>query len=114
MTPLATGWEQRNNKYDFVVIGSGYGGAITAARLSSANLNPKPSVCILERGREWQPGEFPETLGDVVTNARSDTNPLGLRTRQKHALHELPANGAKRGRHHSDAGQGGVARKAEE
>jgi cholesterol oxidase len=76
--PLSTPWEQRNTRYDFVVIGSGYGGAITAARLASASLNPKPSVCILERGREWQPGEFPETLGDVVSNARSDANPLGL------------------------------------
>jgi cholesterol oxidase len=78
MTPLATPWEQRKTSYDFIVIGSGYGGAISAARLASADLNPKPSVCILERGREWQPGEFPETLGDVVANARSDNNPLGL------------------------------------
>ena len=75
---LATPWEQRKNKYDFVVIGSGYGGAITAARLAAANLNPKPSVCILERGKEWQPGEFPETLAGVVGEARSSANPLGL------------------------------------
>ena len=40
---LSTPWEQRKNAYDFVVIGSGYGGAITAARLATANLNPKPS-----------------------------------------------------------------------
>ena len=64
--------------YDFVIIGSGYGGAITAARLAAADLNPKPSICILERGKEWQPGNFPETLGDVVGAARSDANPLGL------------------------------------
>ena len=75
---LATPWEQRNNKYDFVIIGSGYGGAITAARLASADLNPKPSVCILERGREWQPEDFPETLTGVIGAARSDLNPLGL------------------------------------
>ena len=75
---LATPWEQRKNKYDFVVIGSGYGGAITAARLASAALNPKPSVCVLERGREWQPQDFPETLPGVIGAARSDLNPLGL------------------------------------
>src|SRR5438270_6863932 len=75
---LATAWEQRKSKYDFVVIGSGYGGAIAAARLASANLNPKPSVCILERGKEWQPGEFPETLDAVIAASRSDLNPLGL------------------------------------
>jgi cholesterol oxidase len=75
---LGTPWEQRKSKYDVVVIGSGYGGAITAARLVSANLSPKPSVCILERGKEWQPGDFPETLDGVVAAARSDVNPLGL------------------------------------
>ena len=75
---LGTPWDQRKSKYDLVVIGSGYGGAITAARLASANLNPKPSVCILERGKEWQPGEFPETLDGVIGAARSDVNPLGL------------------------------------
>ena len=63
---LSTPWAQRKNQYDFVVIGSGYGGAISAARLAAANLNPKPSVCILERGKERQPGEFPETLAGVI------------------------------------------------
>src|SRR5215471_6167881 len=75
---LSTPWEQRKTNYDFVVIGSGYGGAIAAARLAGANLNPKPSVCILERGKERQPGEYPETLAGVVGEARSSANPLGL------------------------------------
>ncbi len=60
-----------------VVIGSGYGGAISAARLAAADLNPKPSICILERGKEWQPGDYPETLPEVVGATRSDLNPLG-------------------------------------
>ena len=75
---LSTPWAQRKSKYDFVIIGSGYGGAIAAARLSAANLSPKPSVCILERGKERQPGEFPETLQGVIEEARSSDNPLGL------------------------------------
>ena len=75
---LATPWENRKSTYDFVVIGSGYGGAISAARLASANLTPKPSVCILERGMEWQPGSFPETAPDVLGATRGDLNPLGL------------------------------------
>ena len=75
---LSTPWEQRKAAYDVVIIGSGYGGAISAARLAAADLNPKPSICILERGQEWEPGTFPETLGDVVGAARSDANPLGL------------------------------------
>src|SRR5580765_4184130 len=76
--PLSTPWEKRASNYDFVVIGSGYGGAISAARLASANLNPKPRICILERGREWETGKFPETLPQVLGAARSDLNPLGL------------------------------------
>jgi len=75
---LSTPWDQRARRYDFVVIGSGYGGAISAARLATANLNPKPSVCILERGKEWEPGHFPETTLDVLAATRSDVNPLGL------------------------------------
>ena len=33
---LSTPWEQRKNKYDIVIIGSGYGGAIAAARLAAS------------------------------------------------------------------------------
>jgi cholesterol oxidase len=75
---LATPWDQRKKAYDIVVIGSGYGGAITAARLAMADLNPKPAICILERGKEWQPGEYPEAPLDVAATLRSDLNPLGL------------------------------------
>jgi len=75
---LATPWEQRKNTYDFIIIGSGYGGSITAARLATAKLNPKPSICILERGKEWEPGTFPESAPDVIGATRSDLNPLGL------------------------------------
>ncbi len=75
---LSTDWERRKPSYDFIIVGSGYGGAITAARLATANLNPKPSVCILERGREWPIGSFPDTELDYVKELRSDLNPLGL------------------------------------
>src|SRR5438270_964944 len=75
---LSTPWKQRAGRYDFVIVGSGYGGAITAARLATANLNPKPSICVLERGKEWEPGTFPETTADVIGATRSDVNPLGL------------------------------------
>ncbi len=75
---LSCDWAQRRNAYDFLVIGSGYGGAITAARIRTANLNPKPSLAILERGREWPIGSFPETLDGVLGATRNDLNPLGL------------------------------------
>jgi cholesterol oxidase len=60
-----------------VIVGSGYGGAITAARLSNVPPPHKPSVCVLERGQEWKKGEFPNTAGAYAQNLR-DVNPLGL------------------------------------
>lgn len=44
--------------YDVIVIGSGYGGSIAASRLARAGKR----VCLLERGREILPGDFPDTL----------------------------------------------------
>src|SRR5438477_221005 len=69
----------RPNGYDVVVVGSGYGGAITAARLANAVLNPRLSVCILERGQEWPIGQFPDSFGDLLGNTYNPAlNPLGL------------------------------------
>ncbi|HZP02010.1 MAG TPA: FAD-dependent oxidoreductase, partial [Terriglobia bacterium] len=44
-------------EYDVVVIGSGFGGAITACRLAQAGR----SVCVLERGRRWAKDDFPRS-----------------------------------------------------
>jgi cholesterol oxidase len=75
---LAKDWATRKARYDFVIVGSGYGGAITAARLANAPLDPKPSVCLLERGKEWEVGRFPDSLDEVVGAQRNAANPLGL------------------------------------
>lgn len=75
---LSSKWESRSAHYDCVIVGSGYGGAITAARIATAALDPKPTVCILERGKEWPVSTFPDTFDGLVKNARSATNPLGL------------------------------------
>ncbi|MDP8992190.1 MAG: GMC oxidoreductase [Actinomycetota bacterium] len=47
--------------YDAVVVGSGFGGAVVAARLAEAGR----SVCLLERGRRWEPGEFPRSFSQT-------------------------------------------------
>jgi cholesterol oxidase len=43
--------------FDAVVIGSGFGGAVSACRLAEAGLE----VLVLERGRAYPPGSFPRT-----------------------------------------------------
>ncbi len=47
--------------YDAIVIGSGFGGSINALRLAQAG----KSVLVLERGRRYQPGEFPRNVRDT-------------------------------------------------
>lgn len=42
---------------DAIVIGSGFGGAVAAARLAQAGF----AVTVLERGRRWQAGSFPRS-----------------------------------------------------
>ncbi|KZL72550.1 glucose-methanol-choline oxidoreductase [Colletotrichum incanum] len=59
--------------YDVVVIGSGYGGAVAASRMARG----KKKVCLLERGKEKWPGEFPSDILPAVgelhtTNASTD------------------------------------------
>jgi cholesterol oxidase len=74
---LAKDWGQRQKQYDFIIIGSGYGGAITAARITATT--PKPSVCLLERGREWEVGKFPDKFDEVTRSVRHHVfNPTGL------------------------------------
>jgi cholesterol oxidase len=48
--------------YDVVVVGSGFGGAITACRLAQAGR----SVCVLERGKKWDKQDFPRSLGQMA------------------------------------------------
>ena len=71
-------------EFDVLIVGSGYGASISAARLA-AQLNGRLGV--LERGKEWVPGSFPDSLSDVTDQSRlkllgrskgSIANPIGL------------------------------------
>ena len=52
-----------SEKFDAVVVGSGFGGSITACRLAEKGMK----VLVLERGRRWTPGEYPRKPGDAWT-----------------------------------------------
>ena len=73
MQQLSTSSDVLGSEYQTVVIGSGYGSAITAARLAERGM----PVCVLERGKEWHPGDFPDTLRGLGGAARTKGNPLG-------------------------------------
>ena len=47
--------------FDVIVIGSGFGGAITSCRLAEANYK----VLMLERGRRWDKTSYPRKPGDM-------------------------------------------------
>jgi cholesterol oxidase len=86
MPRLASPIQNLKSHYAAVVIGSGYGGAIAASRLARAG----QQVCVLERGMEFQPGEYPNTLPEVLNNVQVDTPQafLGSRT----GLYDLRLN----------------------
>jgi cholesterol oxidase len=46
-----------DDSYDAVVVGSGFGGGVAACRMAEAGLK----VCVLERGRRWSTGDFPDS-----------------------------------------------------
>jgi cholesterol oxidase len=78
--PLAKPVSERKTAYDVVIIGSGYGGGATAARLSAwrdAEGKGK-SVCLLERGRDMRAGDFPEEPWQLAAEVRTASNPLGF------------------------------------
>jgi cholesterol oxidase len=47
--------------FDVIVVGSGFGGSVTACRLAEKGLK----VLVLERGRRWEPQDYPREPGDA-------------------------------------------------
>ncbi|MGA2987972.1 MAG: alpha/beta fold hydrolase [Terriglobia bacterium] len=67
MARLSSPIETLKEHYAVVVIGSGYGAAIAASRLARAGRQ----VCVLERGREFQPGEYPNRSTEAVAEMQA-------------------------------------------
>lgn len=52
---------QARDRYDVIVIGSGYGGGVSAARFAAAG----KAVCVIERGRAFPTGSFPTRFPEL-------------------------------------------------
>ncbi len=63
---------------DVLIVGSGFGGAVTACRLAEAGAK----VIVLERGREWGPDTFPRKPTDAWVWDQS--NPAALQRLVRH------------------------------
>ncbi|MTI87737.1 MAG: alpha/beta fold hydrolase [Balneolaceae bacterium] len=62
------------SEYDVVVIGSGYGGSIAASRMARAGR----SVCLLEKGEEIRPGDYPAKEIEAASNIHVDAPGIEL------------------------------------
>eukprot|EP01130_Rhizamoeba_saxonica_P009857 TRINITY_DN4023_c0_g1_i1.p1 TRINITY_DN4023_c0_g1~~TRINITY_DN4023_c0_g1_i1.p1 ORF type:complete len:1732 (-),score=349.59 TRINITY_DN4023_c0_g1_i1:62-5257(-) len=80
---LSSEYDTLQKFYDVIVVGSGYGGSVAASRSARMGL----SVCLLERGKEWEPGEFPNTQQEFYENINIDGK--GSHNSNKDGLYEL-------------------------
>jgi cholesterol oxidase len=76
MAGLSRSLDQVKDRYDVIVVGSGYGAGVAASRLARAGKR----VAVLERGREVLTGQFPSRFPDLkndfqVTGKRLRTGP---------------------------------------
>ena len=83
MARLARPASEVRPQYDAVVIGSGYGGGVAASRLARLGLK----VAVLERGREFLPGDFP--TDPIGAQGETQIHALGKRVGAANALFDV-------------------------
>jgi cholesterol oxidase len=86
IAPLSSPLDELRDRYTVVVVGSGYGGAIAASRLARAGQD----VCLLERGREILPGDYPDAPTEAARELQLDS-PAG-RVGSRTALFDVRSN----------------------
>ena len=83
---IARSLDQAKSHYTVLVVGSGYGAGVAASRLARAGQD----VCVLERGKEMLPGEYPNKLADA--QGAMQFNVKGGRIGSPDALFEVHVN----------------------
>ena len=68
--PISKPLSQLQAEYTVVVVGSGYGAGVAASRLARAG----QTVCVLERGKEILPGQYPVNMADSQGAMQADTS----------------------------------------
>jgi cholesterol oxidase len=76
-------------RFDVVVIGSGFGGAISGSRLAEGGR----SVCILERGRRWDAADFPRSPSQIARTGFWDGQSGLIDYRAFTTMHVIQASG---------------------
>ncbi len=83
---IARSLDAAKSHYTVLVIGSGYGAGVAASRLARAGQD----VCILERGKEMLPGEYPNKIADA--QGAMQFNVKGGRIGSPDAMFEVHVN----------------------
>ncbi|QYJ06873.1 GMC oxidoreductase [Qipengyuania flava] len=83
---IAKSLSKAKSHYTVLVIGSGYGAGVAASRLARAGQD----VCVLERGKERLPGEYPNKLSEAQDAVQ--INAKGGRIGDPDALFEVHVN----------------------
>ncbi len=83
---IARSLSEAKSHYTVLVVGSGYGAGVAASRLARAGQD----VCVLERGKEILPGDYPNKLADA--QGAMQFNVKGGRIGSPDALFEVHVN----------------------